>query len=274
VELWVRIESTKSSGHYHTLVSNSRDDLSDGFIVSITAGDNAGLTFAANTSDKVELTGSVTLTHGAWYHVVATFDDAANVARLYVNGVEDVSGAWTSSIFYDPARGLRLAEQVKALNRGLRYLDGRLDEVAIYSRALTLAEIEAHYFVGTDVTPPDTALTSLGSPGYGLSSDDPEAVFECQLDGAGWARCQSPVTLGPLSPGSHQLEARAVDRAGNVDPSPASLTVSDSPPSGLSLFPYDVGCGCHSGGDVKLLLFGLVAAWASRPGGKRRRRAR
>jgi len=36
--------------------------------------------------------------------------------------------------------------------------------------------------------------------------------------------CSSPITFNNLATGSHTFEVRAVDTAGNKDPSPATLT--------------------------------------------------
>ncbi|MBI3151019.1 MAG: HYR domain-containing protein [Chloroflexi bacterium] len=50
------------------------------------------------------------------------------------------------------------------------------------------------------------------------------ASFECQVDGGGFAVCNSGDDFGPLSDGAHTFEVRAIDNAGNTDASPASYT--------------------------------------------------
>lgn len=276
IEAWVRIDESKASGHYHTVVTNSRDDLNDGFIIYINSMDRASATFSGSPTDFGDVGGTTVLTHGVWYHVAATFDDDADVVRLYINGVEEASAPWAGPIFYDPARELRLGAQVKALNESLRYLNGRLDEVAIYSRALTAAEIQEHVQIGRDATAPDTFIDAQFKPALVLSSDDPDATFECSLDGAAWIACTSPHTPSISDTASHQFEARAVDLAGNVDPSPANVTItlagtgidggSEMPPdAGLPLpipvriEPFDlrVGCGCGASSTGPALLWVL-----------------
>jgi hypothetical protein len=87
-----------------------------------------------------------------------------------------------------------------------------------------------------DVTAPDTMLVS-GPPNSTDTSatisfsgtDDRGAVtFEGSLDGAAFAPVTSPVVLTGLSYAAHTYTIRAVDAAGNVDPTPAvaSWTVS------------------------------------------------
>jgi Ca2+-binding RTX toxin-like protein len=95
-----------------------------------------------------------------------------------------------------------------------------------------------------DATPPDTelefgpeGLVAIEEPEFGYSSPtDPEtATFECRLDGAAFALCDEEefAPAAPLSEGAHSFEVRAVDPAGNVDPSPAgtSFSVDTTPPT-------------------------------------------
>jgi hypothetical protein len=76
-----------------------------------------------------------------------------------------------------------------------------------------------------DTVAPDTTLGG-GPPAGGLTSDrgavfqlisDPEATYQCSLDGASFAACPATVTLTGLAPGAHVFRARAIDLAGNVD---------------------------------------------------------
>jgi hypothetical protein len=50
------------------------------------------------------------------------------------------------------------------------------------------------------------------------------AGFECKLDAAAFAACNSPANYTSLGQGSHTFDVRAVDGAGNVDATPASYT--------------------------------------------------
>jgi hypothetical protein len=48
--------------------------------------------------------------------------------------------------------------------------------------------------------------------------------FECSIDGSSFSTCTSPFQYDNLSVGSHIVEIRAEDNAGNKDPSPSSFT--------------------------------------------------
>lgn len=97
-----------------------------------------------------------------------------------------------------------------------------------------------------DTTAPDTQITS--SPPNNTqqtsgnlvfkSPDDANATFECSLDGATFASCDTPLKLSSLSVGAHTFAVRAVDAVGNADATPASVSWTikalDSDGDGLS----------------------------------------
>lgn len=76
-------------------------------------------------------------TVGAWSHVAATYSDVANQVRLYLNGSEVLSATETASLATN-AEQLRIG--IGFSNEGFA---GRIDEVRVYARALTAAEVAA-----------------------------------------------------------------------------------------------------------------------------------
>ena len=68
------------------------------------------------------------------------------------------------------------------------------------------------------------AVTSAASPTFAFTASVPGATFQCDLDGAEFAACASPYTPPPLSDGPHTFAVRALDAAGNPDPTPAQLS--------------------------------------------------
>ncbi|HEY8630022.1 MAG TPA: Ig-like domain-containing protein, partial [Gaiellaceae bacterium] len=83
----------------------------------------------------------------------------------------------------------------------------------------------------TSITSQPVALSNSASPSFGLSATEPGSTFECALDG-GFAACSTPKSYSGVADGPHTFQARAVDPAGNVDPSPASYswTIDATPP--------------------------------------------
>ena len=85
------------------------------------------------------------------------------------------------------------------------------------------SNVISHQFT-VDLTAP--ALTLSGSIAGGATtaqttnsfefSSSEAGTFECQLDGAGFAACQSPAQISGLAEGAHVFEVRAKDMAGNL----------------------------------------------------------
>ncbi len=83
--------------------------------------------------------------------------------------------------------------------------------------------------VTVDTVAPDTAVDAgppALSPSAGadvaFSSTDATASFECRIDGGAFEPCASPRVYAQLADGQHDFAVRAVDPAGNADPSPAT----------------------------------------------------
>jgi hypothetical protein len=98
------------------------------------------------TGYKISLDPVSTVTAGTWYHLVGTYD--GTTARFYVNGAEVASGA----------SALPVPNPSQPFTVGGRYdgsflFNGRVDEVAVYTSALSAADILAHYNNGISATP-------------------------------------------------------------------------------------------------------------------------
>jgi DNA-directed RNA polymerase specialized sigma24 family protein len=89
-----------------------------------------------------------------------------------------------------------------------------------------------------DAKAPATKLTeapddfSNGGDRFEFASSEKHSSFECKLDDGHYGACSSPKAYPGLDDGAHRFRVRAVDRAGNADPSPASRnwTVDTNPP--------------------------------------------
>jgi len=75
-----------------------------------------------------------------WYHVAGVYDAAARTLDIYVNGV------WDNGVLIGPIPASQVNSAVN-VNIGRRtggfYFSGVIDEVRIYNRALSAAEIQA-----------------------------------------------------------------------------------------------------------------------------------
>jgi hypothetical protein len=71
-----------------------------------------------------------------WTHLATTYDGAAQ--RLYVNGVQVASRNHSGAVKVSGS-----ALRIGANNIWHEYFAGRIDEVRVYSRALSASEIQA-----------------------------------------------------------------------------------------------------------------------------------
>ncbi len=79
-----------------------------------------------------------------------------------------------------------------------------------------------------DKTPPQTkitkgpkAKTSSTTVKFKFTSSEPGSTFQCKLDKRPFKPCKSPKKYKGLKPGKHVFKVWAIDKAGNVDPTPA-----------------------------------------------------
>ncbi len=108
--------------------------------------------FMAGSSGKIEFdvypgeianAQSASLTVGSWYHVVGTYD-RIGVVKVYTNGVLNDTKTGISSMYNNNDNGIQIASP--QTNRW----NGSIDEVRIYSEALSLSEIQKHYAEGLE----------------------------------------------------------------------------------------------------------------------------
>ncbi|HZF18150.1 MAG TPA: LamG-like jellyroll fold domain-containing protein [Burkholderiales bacterium] len=222
------------------------DKNTDGYYLMASSDLAPGPAFGGTWTDGNHNTPSPTvLVLNDWTHLAATFDGAT--AKLYANGVLLASQAQT----------VPLAPTTGTLTIGGdafgEFFAGRIDEVRIYNRALTQAEIQLDTLtpIGgsptADTTPPNVNMTS---PAPGAVVSNVISIAANAADNVGVAAVQflldgaplgSPVSSPPYSivwdttttaPGSHNVQARATDFANNSTTSSAvTVTVAAATPA-------------------------------------------
>jgi hypothetical protein len=78
---------------------------------------------------------------------------------------------------------------------------------------------------GEEVAPETSLDAATWQPEATFAFSSPDYLvegFECELDGGGFGPCSSPVHFGPLAPGAHEFQVRALDEDGGVDSTPAT----------------------------------------------------
>jgi hypothetical protein len=133
IEAWIKVNAwdydwqaivTKGDSAYRLHRYWSSDNLSSGFNAD---GDVQG---AANVND------------GGWHYVVTTWDGSTK--NLYVDGTLDSSGSVSGPLATN-SYDLAIGENLEAPGRSW---DGSIDEVTLYTKALSATEVQLHYDSG------------------------------------------------------------------------------------------------------------------------------
>ena len=181
IELWVNSNGNPNSGVGLAGWWDADDNRAQIYWPSTTEL-RIGIQNGPGTTSPLIVTGLTALANANWHHVVATQDGTST--RLYVDGVlvgGPLARTWTGSTFTDNFRvGQYAGTSGSAANASV-------DEVAVYNRALTAAEVAEHYAArnGAGAVEPVTLdgsilrvdpVTGAGLPGNPFfASSDPNA---------------------------------------------------------------------------------------------------
>lgn len=192
--------------------------------------------------------GPAALTVNKWTHLGATFDGA--VVQLYVNGVQVASQSQTMPLL--PTTGTL---QIGTSSPWGQFFAGRIDEVRIYNRALSVAEIQMDMLtpISPDLSPPapPAVLTATGATAmqinlsWGASADD-VGVSSYRIERCTGAACGTFVqvataigtnyvdTSGLQAETIYRYQVRGVDAAGNSS-APSNIANASTLASGTIL---------------------------------------
>jgi hypothetical protein len=138
--------------------------------INITVGGEEKLSGHIHSADSGGLngniTGNTTLTRGATYHVAMTFDGTD--LRLFLNGVEDAGAtSFAHAIDYDTSD-----VEIGKANDTYLATPQIIDELGLWSRALSFAELSSLYRDGNGYQYPFPTILTLGTGAFVLSGKD------------------------------------------------------------------------------------------------------
>ena len=129
--------------------------------------DGGGFTFHLTSGGWKNLNSGVKPAAGQWYHVAGTYDGSEQ--RIYIDGLLENSSLWSGQI---EANSDPLTFGFKAATDN-NYLNGAIDEVQIYDRALSAAEVTGIYnasSLGLCTVPKNTLSVTVAGNGAVSSS--------------------------------------------------------------------------------------------------------
>jgi hypothetical protein len=95
-----------------------------------------GLQFIYYDGSVSGITGGLTLNTGQWYHLAGTYDDSTGEWTVYVDGTEAATASGSIDTAFDGS-----GSQIGNHPNETRGIDGRIDGVRVYDRALSAEEV-------------------------------------------------------------------------------------------------------------------------------------
>lgn len=187
IEFWISMDSYVTGGYpsgTHYFLEKADAAFTQGWGFSLWDGN---LTFHTATPDV-----GFTNCWGPWmqpgrvFHVVGVINQ--NVLRLYVNG-RPYNSMTVGGTFGTLNGPLFIGRRASAAEGG-PYLDGRLDEIALYNRVLTDEEVWEHYVAGKDNLARKLVNDQLG---HAMLKNDP----------LGWIRVHNNTVMDIMGDATH-----------------------------------------------------------------------
>jgi hypothetical protein len=106
------------------------DDPSNGKYINVQRESNGTIRFEVNTGNQ--LLSASTTTNNLWYHITCVYNSSTQLAKIYINGVEDASGTYASTTSTTGSIILGLHDA---------YLDGSISLTRFYSIPFTPSQV-------------------------------------------------------------------------------------------------------------------------------------
>lgn len=184
-ECWVK---TSATAHMAAMGRNRTDYVAARWLIGTNASGKATFELRDNGGPNVIISGTSDIADNQWHHIIAVRDGNSDMNRLYVDGIQEASLAVQYGHSYkadDP-----LVATIGYLKGGadeMHFL-GSIDEVAIFDRAVSPAEVSLFYNGGAPAghcnsgnTPPEFTtdpVTSVNEDSpyiYTAVVNDPDA---------------------------------------------------------------------------------------------------
>jgi hypothetical protein len=194
LEAWVNFSSTAGSQCIITRTLGA--SVQDSFAMWFNGGNLNGITTDSSLG-ATQLSVAFSPILSRWYHVAFTFDENTKQQWLFIDGVAVATNISNRQLGYDNHNVL-VGADIES-NNPAGFFNGRIDEAAIYNRALSAAEIAAVFNAGS-------AGRTVTGPYFTTAPVLPEAVVATPYSQTittlrGTAPISFTVLSGSLPPG-------------------------------------------------------------------------
>ena len=145
VSAWFNTKTTASGARQIVSYGNGNAAGDYGIQINATAGK-----VSTGWDNNLLLTGKITLIANTWYHVVAVRSGSSGswLAKIYLNGVLDNVAQTATNPNGSSAAVLNIGKCCNSGGSATNFFLGSIDEVRIYNRALSAAEVTRLYRMG------------------------------------------------------------------------------------------------------------------------------
>lgn len=141
VEAWIKLPTTTAG---ENLVATWGSDNVNGGRFTVRINNVSGLYKLRIENKGGGVNGTVTLNDGNWHHIAVTYDNSlsTNKYKLYVDGNLDTEGNISTTTNTVALTNMIIGRRIMPSLGG--FFNGSIDEVRVWDKALTLAEIQAN----------------------------------------------------------------------------------------------------------------------------------
>jgi len=146
ISAWFKYDT--ANPNYSTIIQQEYTAAGDNYLATVRLT-NTSTPQISNRN--VTLTDTTALNSGQWYHIVSVFDGSSQTLTMYIDGSQVTQNISAGSSMLTSAAGSKCIIGANANND--RFLDGFIDEVAIWDTALTSTQVsEIYNATGTNLT--------------------------------------------------------------------------------------------------------------------------
>jgi hypothetical protein len=182
------------------------------------------------------------LSAGVWYHVACVYVSGVG-SKIYVNGVDvgavKIQGSETGTICESNNQPLYIGCRYHSTNGPYNFFDGRLDDIRIYSEALTSIALQEHY----DATKIEHANYTLTATivGSGVVAKTPD------LSSYAYG---SQVQLDATPSAGYEFADWSGDLSGSANPATITMDGNKAVTATFTLIQYTIIASAGTGGSI------------------------